>query len=44
MFVEGEEGADYYTTVGEGDAEAVFDVPEEFGSFTGWHFLYNLWI
>jgi len=39
VFVEGEEGADDDPTVGEGDAEAVFDVAEEFGSFAGWHFI-----
>ena len=38
MFVEGEEGPDYGAAVGEGDAEAVFDVAEEFGAFAGWHF------
>lgn len=36
MFVKGEEGADDGASVGEGDAEAVFDVSEEFGSFAGW--------
>jgi hypothetical protein len=44
MFVKGEECADDGTAIGEGDAEAVFDVAEEFGSFAGWHFVeFYLW-
>jgi len=37
MFVEGEEGADDGSTVGEGYAESVFDVSEKFGSFAARH-------